>query len=87
MQNRCQLEIMLRLLRVIMQNRCQLEIIRRQHHEIMRSLVHQRIIRHQAHLEPIRHQAEAAMEVAAETVVAAVLALADLAHQTTDLDK
>ena len=78
---------MLHLLRVIMQNRCQLEIIRRLLRVIMRSLVHQKIIRHQAHLEPIRHQAEAAMEVAAETVVAAVLALADLAHQTTDLDK
>jgi hypothetical protein len=69
-----------------MQKRCQLEIIRRQHHEITRSLVHQRIIRHQAHLEPIRHQAEAAT-VVADTVVAAVLEVADQVHQATDHDK
>ena len=69
-----------------MQNRCQLEIILRQHHVIMRSQVHQKIIRHQARLEPIRLQAEAAMEVA-ETVVAAVLEVADQVHQATDHDK
>ena len=69
-----------------MQNRCQLGIILRQHHVIMRSLVHQKIIRHQVRLEPIRLQAEAAMEVA-ETVVAAVLEVADQVHQATDHDK
>ena len=70
-----------------MQNRCQLGIIRHQHHEIMRSLVHQKIIQHQAHLEPIRHQAEAATVVVAETLVAAVLEVADQVHQATDHDK
>ena len=70
-----------------MQSRCQLGIILRQHHVIMRSQVHQKIIRHQARLEPIRLRAEVATAVVAETVVAAVLEVADLAHQTTDLDK
>ena len=69
-----------------MRSRCQLEIIRHHHHVIMRSLVHQKIIRHQARLEPIRLQAEAAMEVV-ETVVAAVLEVADQVHQATDHDK
>ena len=68
-----------------MRSRCQLGIILRQHHVIMRSQVHQKIIRHQARLEPIRLQAEAAME-AADTVVAAVLEAADQALQT-DHDK
>ena len=70
-----------------MRSRCQLGIILRQHHVIMRSQVHQKIIRHQARLEPIRLQAEAAMVVVAETVVAAVLEVADQVHQATDLDK
>ena len=69
-----------------MRSRCQLGIILRQHHEITRSLVHQKIIPHQARLEPIRLQAEAAMEVA-ETVVAVVLEVADQVHQATDHDK
>ena len=68
-----------------MRSRCQLGIILRQHHVIMRSQVHQKNIRHQARLEPIRLQAEAAME-AADTVVAAVLEAADQALQT-DHDK
>jgi hypothetical protein len=44
----------------------------------MRSQVHQKII---------RHQAEVAMVVAAGTVVAAVLEVADQVHQATDHDK
>lgn len=70
-----------------MQNRCQQEIILHLHRVIMRSQVHQKIIRHQARQEPIRLQAEAAMVVVAETVVAAVLEVADQVHQPTDLDK
>ena len=80
-------EIIRHLHRVIMQNRCQLGIILRQHHVIMRSQVHQKNIRHQARLEPIQHQAEVAMVVAADTMVAVVLEVADRAHQTTDHDK
>ena len=80
-------EIIRHPLLVIMQSRCQLGIILREHRVIMRSLVHQKIIRHQVRLEPLRLQAEAAMEVAVATVVAAVLEVADQVHQATDHDK
>ena len=69
-----------------MQSNYQQEIIRHPLRVIILSQVHQKNIRLQARLEPIRLQAEAATGVA-ETVVAAVLEVADLAHQTTDLDK
>ena len=81
------LEIIRHLHRVIMQSPCQQEIILHLHRVIIRSQVHQKNIRHQARLDPIQHQAEVAMVVAADTAVAVVLEVADLAHQTTDLDK
>ena len=80
------LEIILLPLRVIIQSRCQQGIIQHPHRVIIRNQVHQKNIQHQARLELILHQAEVATEVAADTVVAAVLEAADQALQT-DLDK
>jgi len=94
MQSRCRQtqhqEATRSLLRVIITNQLTpllSEIIRRLHRVIMRSQVHQKIIRHQARQEPIRHQAEVATAVAAGTVAAAVLEVADQVHQATDHDK
>ena len=70
-----------------MQSPCQQEIILHLHRVIIRSQVHQKNIQHQARQELTQHQAEVAMAVAADTAVAVVLEVADLAHQTTDLDK
>jgi hypothetical protein len=53
----------------------------------MRNQVRQKNIQHQARLGLIQHQAEVATEVVADTAVAVVLAAANQAHHTTDLDK
>ena len=70
-----------------MQSNYQQEIIRHPLRVIILSQVHQKNIRHQARQKLTQHQAEVATEVAVATVVAAVLAVADQAHQATDLDK
>ena len=70
-----------------MQSPCQQEIILHLHRVIIRSQVHQKNIQHQARQELTQHLAEVATEVVAETVVAAVLEVADQVHQATDHDK